>query len=306
MVKEFFKDTKPFGQLVALCVLVVLFFVVASGITACAVLFGMDVGNTTHMLLLQVLTQAAVFLLPAVVFVMLFSACPGQTLQLRFSRRMWWLSLVGVAVLLLSVPFSDWLTQVNDSWHWSGRWAALEESLREQSSSSQDFVDRVLSQKGVATLLLNLFVMAVVPAVCEEFFFRGALQTVMMRWLRNPHVAIGVTAALFSLMHGEFFAFLPRFFLGVLLGYLFYYSGSMLVNMCAHFFNNAVVVIVYYLYAEGAISGNVVENINAPWYAVAAGMVLAVAVFYAFFVRPKMKNISAVSCDGEEVSAVHD
>ena len=69
----------------------------------------------------------------------------------------------------------------------------------------------------------------------------------MQRWFKNPHAAVWITAALFSLAHGEIFAFLPRFLLGGLLGYLYVYGRSLLVNVLAHFANNAVIVVAYAL-----------------------------------------------------------
>jgi membrane protease YdiL (CAAX protease family) len=95
-------------------------------------------------------------------------------------------------------------------------------------------------------LLLNLLVIAIVPAIGEELLFRGYLQQSFSNWLSNPHVAIIVTAVLFSAIHLHFQAFLPRFILGVLLGYLFYWSGSLWLPILAHFANNAQAVIISY------------------------------------------------------------
>ena len=287
LMKEFFRNTKPFGQLITLFVLVVLFFILAAGVTAGAVLFGLDYGNVHHMLLLQIVTQLIAFLVPALVVAYLFSDTVSGSLRFDFSKRKWLLAAVGVFVLLLMVPFTDWLSQVNDSWHWSGRWAALEEQLRDGTQRNQDLVEEMLSLPGVGNLLFNLLAIALVPAICEEFLFRGGVQTILGRWVRNPHLAVLLSAAIFSLMHGEFFVFLPRFFLGVLLGYLFYYGGSMLVNVAAHFVNNAIVVVAWYLYANGTIGDTYVENIDAPMAVWLVGLILGSALFYMIFIRSK-------------------
>ena len=111
----------------------------------------------------------------------------------------------------------------------------------------------MLDVTSVSGLLFNLLVVAVVPAVCEEAFFRVGIQNLMHRWTGNIHAAIWITAALFSVVHFEAYSFMPRFLMGALLGYLFVYGGSFVVNASAHFVNNAVVVALYWLSARGII-----------------------------------------------------
>ncbi len=93
-------------------------------------------------------------------------------------------------------------------------------------------------------LLLSIFCMAIVPAVCEEVFFRGFLQTIATRSIKNQHIAIACTALIFSLMHRDFFNCFPRFILGIFLGYIFLYSSNILFPIIAHTVHNAWVVIL--------------------------------------------------------------
>ncbi|MDY5969245.1 MAG: CPBP family intramembrane glutamic endopeptidase, partial [Bacteroidales bacterium] len=125
--------------------------------------------------------------------------------------------------------------------------------------------------------------------VCEELFFRGALQTTLARALRSPHWAILITSVVFSLAHGDIFGFVPRVVMGLALGYLFHYGGSLLVNVCAHFLNNSIIVVFYYLYYRGNFSINPSESIGFPGWLVAATAVLSVVAFALIFVI-KRKN----------------
>ena len=95
--------------------------------------------------------------------------------------------------------------------------------------------------------MLNLFMIAVIPAIGEEFLFRGVLQKQFRQWFGNIHIAVFVAAFLFSAMHMQFFGFIPRLVLGIILGYLYYFSKNLWIPIIAHFFNNAIAVIVYYL-----------------------------------------------------------
>ena len=95
-------------------------------------------------------------------------------------------------------------------------------------------------------LFYTILVIAVVPAVGEELLFRGYLQKKLSNLLINTDIAILITAFLFSVIHLDFHAIIPRFVLGILLGYLFYWSGSIWLPILAHFVNNAQAVIFSY------------------------------------------------------------
>jgi membrane protease YdiL (CAAX protease family) len=105
---------------------------------------------------------------------------------------------------------------------------------------------------GLGDLLLVIVVAGILPGVAEEFVFRGVLQNELKRYL-NPHLAVLLTAMVFSMIHFQFIGFFPRWYLGVMLGYLYLYSGNIYVSMAAHFFNNFMAIMAYYLFQEGHI-----------------------------------------------------
>ena len=95
-------------------------------------------------------------------------------------------------------------------------------------------------------LLFNLFLIALIPAIGEELFFRGIVQKKLGNILTSPHVAVIITSFIFSAIHMQFFGFLPRFILGLILGYLFYYSANLWMSVLGHFINNALGVLLMY------------------------------------------------------------
>ena len=102
-------------------------------------------------------------------------------------------------------------------------------------------------------LLANLVVIALIPAIGEELTFRGVLQQFLTKRCKNAHVAVWLSAFIFSFIHFQFYGFLPRMFLGLLLGYMFYYSGSLWTSILMHFVNNGVAVVVAFLDYKGLI-----------------------------------------------------
>ena len=206
---------------------------------------GGESGTRSLFIVWNAITQVFTFGLPPVIVARMYYRDEVRSfLRFDVSGRNWLLGLAGVVVLMLLMPLTDWLSVWNDGWHWSGMWEAVERELRRVGEMSQTMVELTLRE---CHPLLSLLCVALVPAICEELFFRAGVQNLLQRWFKNVHVAVLVTAALFSLAHGEVFAFLPRFLLGALLGYLYVGGGSLVVNVLVHFVNNAIVVILFWL-----------------------------------------------------------
>jgi membrane protease YdiL (CAAX protease family) len=119
--------------------------------------------------------------------------------------------------------------------------------MRIQEEQAAKLTEAFLSMPNPADLVISLFIMALIPALGEELLFRSTLQPLIAKWTNKPIIAIWITAFVFSFIHFQFFGFLPRFFMGAFLGYLFYWSGSVWYSVAAHFANNGLAVCVYYM-----------------------------------------------------------
>ena len=131
-------------------------------------------------------------------------------------------------------------------------------------------------------LAVGLVVIALLPALGEELVFRGYLQNKINQLGRNPHWAIWISAFLFSLIHFQFFGFVPRMLLGGFFGYLYYYSGQFHLPVIAHFTNNGMMLILIYLKNQGAISYDVEKEEHIPLSLAFASLALTLGLFYAF------------------------
>ena len=258
-------------------------------VTAVFALAGTDLTSTTALLWTQGVSQVLMFIVPVLLMTAIYyKGCAREYYRLDFSGRKWLLGLVGVAALLLIIPLNELLTEWNDSWNLG----VLGDRLRSLQGQTEGVVEQILQADTVGGLLANLLVVALIPAVSEELFFRSGFQNLLQRWFRNPHAAIWVTAVIFSLGHGEVFSFMPRFVLGALLGYLYIYSGSLLPNMLVHFTNNAIVVVLYWLVARGVIGIDPEAPIDFGWPLTVACTVAAVGVMWVTFFGKKLKNSS--------------
>lgn len=165
--------------------------------------------------------------------------------------------IIGVVLMFVSLPVTNQLGTWNEGFRLGGVFEKLGELMTSLEEQAASVTEQMLTVDTFGGLLFNLLVIALIPAVGEELTFRGVLQQSLTRGLKNPHVAIVLSAAIFSFIHFQFLGFLPRMFLGILLGYMFYVSGSLWTSILMHFVNNGTAVVVYYLNHKGVLNVDV-------------------------------------------------
>ena len=216
-----FENTRCWVQVAVLLLLWLLLTIVASSLMFVVADFGVDIQSADNQLWLQFLSQIISFAGTALLFAWFFYGSAFDYFHLKASSKQWGRAGVAVFIMLLMLPVIDWITVWNDAWHFPASLAGIENMLRSITAQSEQLLEGLLMRADLPHLVLNIIVIALCPALCEELFFRGALQQVLHRWFGNPHWAIILTAVIFSLAHGEIFAFVPRFLLGVVLRVLY-------------------------------------------------------------------------------------
>ena len=198
----------------------------------------------------QGISSALMFIAPPIILYAVTRSCPMR--QLGFMKpNNYWMLLIGVALMFISLPVTNLLTDWNEKMNFGHAFEALETLLKQLEDTAADLTERMLQVDTVGGLLFNLLVIALIPAIGEELTFRGALQQALVKGCKNVHVAIFLSAAIFSFIHFQFYGFLPRMFLGIILGYMFYYSGSIWTSILMHFINNGAAVVIAYLEYKG-------------------------------------------------------
>ena len=178
-------------------------------------------------------------------------------------RPAWkWVGLAAVLavgmspVLDLTFRLNEWLLVPGSPLHtWAGdleaQAAALTEQILRFSSTAE----------GVAVLISVAFL----PALCEEWLFRGTLQPLLIRATGNVHAGVWLTAAVFSAIHLQFFGFLPRMLLGALFGYLVAHSRSLWPAIISHFVNNGTVVVMAWVGGAAFVEDGLKPQPLASW-----------------------------------------
>ncbi|MFC2113942.1 lysostaphin resistance A-like protein, partial [Bacteroidota bacterium] len=197
-------------------------------------------------------------------------------------------SLVLATVIFIAVvPFNEWLISFNEAMKLPESLKSLEQMMRDSEDLLAKQIEAFLVMNNIGDLLLNLLIVALLPGVLEELFFRGIIQGILHRWLKNGHVAVIVTALFFSAIHFQFYGFLPRVVLGLILGYLYLYTKNLWVAIYFHILNNLVSVVASYLIQHNLIDQQNFEHMNNSNYviiisfAITAALLLLLASYYS-------------------------
>jgi len=134
--------------------------------------------------------------------------------------------------------------------------------LRAAEDTSQALIQAMMQLDSPYALITNLVIMALLPAIGEELIFRGWVQRIAVRLTANVHAGIWISATLFSLMHWQFEGFFVRQLLGVLFGYLLYWSGSLWLPIIVHFVFNGLQIVAQYAYFQGAIDVDIDQELE--------------------------------------------
>lgn len=220
---------------------------------------GMNLDNPNTIMLLKVLQAASVllvFIFPAFMFAAFWTKPGIRYLGIITKPGFATLALAAIA-MLLAMPLINWLSELNQHMKLPEVFSGIETWMQQSEEKAAEITDAFTKGTSVGVLILNLFVIAFMAALSEEFFFRGILQKVMIECFKNKHIGVWLSAIIFSAFHMQFYGFVPRMLMGVYLGYLFLWSGSLWPGILAHFINNGMAVFLVWLANRGIIGTDI-------------------------------------------------
>ncbi len=229
--------------------------------------------------LIQIVGSLGTFIIPALLFSFLFSG--NLFSYYRFNDPIHWVPVfLTVGMMVSVIPLINYLAEVNMRMEFP--FHSIDRLMRTMEADAERIMRAFTSTKSFWGLLVNILMIGVLAAVGEELIFRGLLQKLLSEMLKNPHIAILITAILFSAFHFQFFSFLPRFILGVILGYLMYLGRSIWFPIVAHFVNNAMGVIYYYFNSKGS-ADDMLEEIGTSTMLPMTALI-SLLIFVVFFI----------------------
>lgn len=195
--------------------------------------------------LLQLAESAGIFILPAIFSIFLFSQDPYTVIGRIKKTTIADYILVGLLMLTL-IPFINYISEWNQQLRLPAAFANIEAWMKTSEATATSITERFLNVHNLGALAFNLLLVAAMPALGEELYFRAVIQRSIIE-RTNIIQGVLITAFVFSAIHIQFYGLVPRFLLGALLGFLYVWSSNLWLPIFAHFVNNSTAVIFYYL-----------------------------------------------------------
>jgi membrane protease YdiL (CAAX protease family) len=236
----------------------------------------------------QIVNQIGLFIIPSFIFAFFVNRNISKYLKLN-TKPLSFSMIAGVCLILLALPLVGFLAEINEMMSLPDSLAGIENWMRESEDQAMKLTTAFLDNGSVSGLVINLLMIAIIPAFGEEFIFRGILLRLFREWTKNIHLAVFISAFIFSAIHLQFYGFLPRMMLGVILGYLFVWSGSIWVPIIVHFANNAAAVIVYFLSNRGIINSDL-ESFGSTDNVIYLLLSILFVSFFIYMIYKKEKN----------------
>ncbi len=217
---------------------------------------------------LQMSQTIGMFIFPPIVIALLASKKPWQYLGFHSIPKGF--IPLSVLLILLLVPGINLLASLNAM-------IPVSEWMLKLEKATEELMKALLLTNSFKTFSINLVMVAILPAIGEELFFRSILQKYFIRLSRNNAAGIIITSLIFSAIHMQFLGFFPRFILGVILGYLYLWSGTILIPILVHFVNNGMAVLVFYLMGSSIINTNIesIGEVSHDWFLGVLSLVLS-------------------------------
>lgn len=305
MENQYLSSRHPFIQLVllALITLISVLAVTLLSIIAGIVIFRVplnqwmqlldmsDPANVPILKFLQITQSLSMFVVPPIIFGWFFLRNPWLYLNIDKSPdRKQVMAVLALAVLIL--PILNLLSVLNQEIRLPEFLSGIEDWMKRTEEQAGDLTEAFLTVNTFPGYLVNVLMVVLIPAFGEEFFFRGVLQKIFHRWFRSPHVAIIFVAIIFSAFHMQFYGFIPRFALGVLFGYLFYWSGNIWYPVLAHMINNFLPVTLTYFFRNQFDPAELDKIGTGPeaWIWALPALILSTAAVLYFYRTSKTLN----------------
>ncbi len=261
-----------FIQFLVLLAVVVAFFIVAQivsvlvffvgGGSLADLMSGGDMENIGMLKAMQIVAQLFIFVVPVFVFSYLKTNNWFQYPQFKLP-----ISIIGLLftflILLFSFPIIGQLNLWNQAIELPEALSGIESLFRTLEEQAKEMTEAFLKMDNVFDLLVNLVMVGFLAGLGEELLFRGTIQKFLTEWTKNPHFAIIFTGFVFSAIHLQFYGFFPRWALGILFGYIFYWSGNIWIPIIAHALFNGSQVLVYYVVGENSSFMSDLESIES-------------------------------------------
>lgn len=218
------------------------------------IIFGLNIEDApvNSLRLMTMAGQILFILLPALLFSKWFYNNVSSIIRLKIPH--WKEILLFVAGIIILTPLlQSYLYIQNYFIDELAKGSSIINSIKESLDYMNDFLEKaygdLLSVSNIFEGILVVLVIALTPAVCEEFMFRGFIQRSFELKIK-PFWAALITAVFFGLYHFNPYGIIPLIMLGLYFGFAAYMSNSIVIPVLLHFLNNFTAVMLYFIIGD--------------------------------------------------------
>ncbi len=236
----------------------------------------------------------AIFIIPAVII--LFLMKPDHQTRIT-DLKVPHLKDVALVILLafFLFPVTSFTGQLNSEMHLPDWLSGVEKWMTEKEDNANSIINMLIVSRTFLAMILNLLMIAVLPAIGEELIFRGIFQKIFYKVFRSGHMAVWITAFIFSALHFQFFGFIPRLILGLVFGYIYLWSRTLWLPMISHFVNNAVPVIGSYALGWGNIDTHPDISLLKQMPGLTVPVIIIIAILLYFRNKSKTESVNVLN-----------
>jgi membrane protease YdiL (CAAX protease family) len=210
------------------------------------IISGPDLSNIVVLKFFQIFQSFGVFIIPSFILAFIFQGSYLDYLKLKNNPNVIYI-ILSVLSIIVSIPLINFLSYLNSNIDLPDFVGILEDKIIDMENEANYLMESFLDTITIKGFIINIIMICILPSLGEELLFRGIFQRLFIEWTKNVHIGILLGAFLFSFIHFQFFGFLPRLLFGIYFGYLFIWSRTIWLPIIAHFTNNAVAVVYYYI-----------------------------------------------------------
>lgn len=304
-------DQNPGVQFFSLILIILLsmFFFNLFAIVAAIPIWGMKVINNISeltellnpesirfMKFIQVVNQFALFIFGPIFFAFLVERNWINYFKLNKKPKLNLLLLSSLSIFAI-LPFVSWIGDINQGMSMPSYLSGLEDWMKSAEDNASRTMLAFLNVKSIWAMIFNVIMIALIPGIGEELLFRGIILKLFKKLTKNTHLAVLFSAILFSALHMQFYGFLPRLGLGLLLGYIFVYTGSLWIPIFIHFLNNAAAIIFVYASNSTEILTTDIESFGSTNSIVIAMISLIVVTVIILYLRSKHLETKVITSE---------
>ena len=232
--------------------------------------------QSSDLINIQIISMVSLFFISALIYAKLRAINFYTTYHLLQKPRIQFL-ILGVAFAISAFPF---LVFTENMSHLIPLPQNILEWAKNQDLNNEALFKKFFEINSVLSFFKTFLVISIFAGICEELFFRGALQNVLLKYFKNPHIAIWIQGIAFGVFHFNLYQMIPIALIGICFGYIYFYSKNIWYTIIIHALYNGIQVVLYYLYINNVLGFNIDNTSDVLWWQGLLSFLIASSLFY--------------------------